>query len=138
MILLFCAGIQHFAPDLDDDRPSSMISFMAMELLGPSIWDAANHMRMHQQVIEDSEAWSDDELDSQPAHESLCEPSTAWIVQTGKGMLQVRSACAAIKPAAKLLLHVLTCLVHIACAYAHSLPAQVPSTMRPAACSTTT
>lgn len=89
-MLSYCpAGIHNFAPDFDDDRPVFKVSFMAMELLGPSCWGAANSMHLHQDVIEDSEAWSEDGLDSQPGHKSPRMPSTEWIVQTGKGMLKV-------------------------------------------------
>lgn len=80
------AGIHTFSPDLSDDRPLFMVSYLAMELLGPTCWEAVNAMHAQQDAIVGSSAgWSDDELDM-----PLRMPSTEWIVKTGQGMLKVR------------------------------------------------
>jgi hypothetical protein len=94
---------------------------MAMELLGPSCWGAVNSMHLPQDTFQDSEAWIDDGLDSQPVHEPLRMPSTEWIVKTGKGMLKVGVKLSVGQGFASRALHRLcTCCVH----HAGAMPAQ--------------
>lgn len=65
------------------------VSFLAMELLGPTCWETVNAMRTQQTILEESSDWSEDEIDSQSADRaSVRVPSTDWIVKTGKGMLK--------------------------------------------------
>lgn len=65
-----------------------MVSYLAMELLGPTCWEAANALHAQKDAIVGSSAgWSDDEAFDMP----LRLPSTEWIVKTGQGMLKVRS-----------------------------------------------
>lgn len=81
------AGIHTFSPDLSYDRPLFMVSYLAMELLGPTCWEAANAMyAQHNAIVGSSEGWTDDEELDMP----LRAPSTEWIVKTGQGMLKVR------------------------------------------------
>jgi hypothetical protein len=65
------------------------VSFLAMELLGPTCWETVNAMHAQQTILEESSDWSDDESDSQSADRAYVRaPSTDWIVKTGKGMLK--------------------------------------------------
>lgn len=88
--LLATPGIQAFAPDRSDGRPVIKVSFLAMELLGPTCWQTVNTMRAQQDILEeDSSDWSEEESDSQSADRAPVRvPSTDWIVKTGKGMLK--------------------------------------------------
>jgi hypothetical protein len=81
------AGIHNFSLDLSDDRPQFMVSFLAMELLGPTCWEAANVMHAQQDaIVGGSAGWIDDD---EELHMPARLPTTEWIVRTGQGMLKV-------------------------------------------------
>jgi hypothetical protein len=88
--LLAAPGIQAFAPDCGDGRPVIKVSFLAMELLGPTCWETVNAMRAQQATLEEgSSDWSEDDSDSKTADRApVRAPSTDWIVKTGNGMLK--------------------------------------------------
>lgn len=72
------------------------LSYLAMELLGPTVWDAANSMRQMQlkeaadKAVE-VEGSVDPSTPRQLSQEPPRAPSSAWVIQTGKGMLKVRA-----------------------------------------------
>lgn len=74
----------------NDDRPVFTVSYLAMELLGATCWTAVNAMRQYQEATACTDSGVDDSDAecSQPDIPSTREPSTAWVVETGKGMLK--------------------------------------------------
>lgn len=109
MLYLSCTpGIDTLCPALessgDDDRPVYQISYLVMQLLGPTVWEAGNKMReYHERATQaagsDSES---DDLSSQETsnvhrlHASTSQraPLPEWIITTGKGMLKASSPAA--------------------------------------------
>lgn len=57
------------------------MSFLALELVGPSLWDACKRMKQAAEAAFEG-CYSDEE--EQPR-----VPSASWIIKTGKGMLKV-------------------------------------------------
>lgn len=76
----------------NDDRPVFTLSYLAMELLGATCWAAMNAIRQHHEATASTDSDDDDDAEYSSQHDnrpSTREPSTVWIVQTGKGMLKV-------------------------------------------------
>jgi len=108
MLYLSCTpGIYTLFPDGDDDRPMYQISYLVMQLLGPTVWQAGNKMRAdHEKATQaaGSDTESDD-LSSQEtsnAHQmhartSERAPSPEWIIKTGKGMLKASGPAACVE-----------------------------------------
>jgi hypothetical protein len=92
----------------NDDRPMFTVSYLAMELLGATCWTAVNTMRQYQEATACTDSDVDDsdrESSSQPDIPSAREPSTPWIVQTGKGMLKASKDRDARRERVKGILH---------------------------------
>jgi serine/threonine protein kinase len=86
-------GIHHFTPDEEGKagRPVVVVSWMAMELVGTSVWHACNHLRWCS-AHGDLEGSPDTQSSTQPDAEPVARPSSplsrAWITTTGVGMLK--------------------------------------------------
>lgn len=89
---VYAYGKHIFAPAADTEAPWVVISFMAMQLLGQSVWRCMREQRL---FVHDSGS-EDDPIDDGSSQASgsgkQWQPSRAWVVKTGKGMLKVRMA----------------------------------------------
>lgn len=85
-------GVHCFMPHEPDGRPCVVVSWMAMQRVGQSVWAACKEIRLC--VFEsdsEPEGWPDiTQSSSEPEAGAPRQPSRAWIVQTGKGMIKVR------------------------------------------------